>query len=216
MFISHLIDIILHLNIYLGQWVQAFGNWTYLILFVVLFCETGLVIFPFLPGDSLLFAVGALASLENSHLNLFISSAVMFAAALSGDLTNYWVGRKLGGFLVTRTQLIRRDHLLKTENFYERHGSKTVVIARFIPIIRTVAPFVAGLGSMRFRRFVTFSIAGAALWIFGLSYAGYHFGNIPMIQRNFHVVIFAIIAISLLPVVISHIAVMSSRAEVKE
>jgi membrane-associated protein len=200
--LSHLLDIVLHLNVYLGQWVHLLGAWTYLLLFIVLFCETGLVIFPLLPGDSLLFAVGSLATLPDAHLNVAIVCAVMFSAALSGDVTNYWVGRKIGRFLMENTRLIRREHLQRTEEFYERYGAKTVMIARFVPIVRTIAPFVAGAGSMRWRRFIGFSITGATLWILGITLAGYFFGNIPGVQKHFHYVIFGIIFVSLIPVLI--------------
>lgn len=194
----------LHLDRYLVDWSQMVGIWLNLILFLVIFCETGLVVAPFLPGDSLLFAVGALAALEGSAVKLPIILPLLIVAAIAGDAVNYTIGRKLGPAVFNRenSRFLNKKHLMKTKEFYDRHGGKTIVIARFAPIIRTFAPFVAGIGQMEYRRFGIFNISGGVAWVTSFLCAGYFFGNMPIVKRNFHIIIFAIIFISLLPTLI--------------
>lgn len=199
-FLSQLIDMFLHLDKHLAWLVETFGIWTYVILFLVIFCETGLVVTPFLPGDSLLFAVGALAAGSTGSLNIMLLYVLLLIAAIAGDTLNYWIGHALGEKLInSKRRLIRKEHLDRTHQFYERHGGKTIIIARFIPIVRTFAPFVAGLGSMNYRQFIMYNIAGAVVWITSLLFAGYFFGRLPVVQKNFSLVIFAIIILSILP-----------------
>ena len=195
------VDIILHLDAQLLSLTQQYGLWIYAILFLIIYSETGLVIAPFLPGDSLLFVAGALCGMGALQLEWLVPLLVL--AAFGGDNTNYWVGRLIGMRLIKRAggRLIRREHLDKTHAFYERHGGKTVILARFLPIIRTFAPFVAGIGMMRYRRFVLFSAIGSAAWIASLSLAGYLFGNIPVVKNNLTLIIAGIIVISLLPAI---------------
>jgi membrane-associated protein len=199
-----LIDIALHLDRYLVDWSQSLGLWLNLILFLVIFCETGLVVLPFLPGDSLLFAVGALAALDGSPVKIGVIVPLLIVAAVVGDAVNYSIGRKIGPavFKFEGNRFFNKAHLMKTQEFYERHGGKTIVIARFAPIIRTFAPFVAGIGQMKYRAFAVFNISGGAAWVSSFIFAGYFFGNMPIVKRNFHIIIFAIIFISLLPTVI--------------
>ncbi len=200
--ISHIIDLFLHLDKHLAWLVDTFGIWTYVVLFLVIFCETGLVVTPFLPGDSLLFAIGALASTTGS-LNIWALYILLLIAAIAGDTANYWIGHKLGESLInSKRRFIRKEHLDKTHQFYEKHGGKTIIIARFIPIVRTFAPFVAGLGSMNYRQFIIYNISGAVLWITLLLFAGYFFGSLPIVKNNFSLVIFAIIFLSILPAIV--------------
>ena len=198
------IDLFLHLDTHLNELVTMFGPWFYGVLFLVIFCETGLVVTPFLPGDSLLFAVGALAAIEGSILNLPLLAALCFIAAFFGNLSNYTIGRFFGARLFggEGSRFLRRDYLDQTEAFYARHGGKTVVLARFIPIVRTFAPFVAGIGAMNFFWFTIYSIAGAAFWIVPFLAGGYYLGNNPVVKTNFHLVMIAIIVISVAPAVI--------------
>jgi membrane-associated protein len=200
--VDFLLDVFLHLDQHLNEWAGTLGPWLYLVLFVVVFCETGLVATPFLPGDSLLFAVGALASIDGSPIRLELMVVTLIAAALCGDLTNYTIGRYIGPriFSSESSWLFRREHLKRTQEFYVRHGRKTIVIARFVPIVRTFAPFVAGIGQMEFRRFASFSVGGAIGWVVSLSLAGYYFGQIPVVKNNFEAVILVIIAISVMPI----------------
>ncbi len=202
--LHQLIDFIAHIDVYLQQWVLEYHQLTYLILALIIFCETGLVFTPFLPGDSLLFAAGALAGAGALSLPLLI--VILFVAAFAGDNTNYFVGNFIGHKIVNaKRQLIKKEYLDRTHGFYEKHGGKTVIIARFMPIIRTFAPFVAGLGSMTYRRFVMFCILGNILWIGGFTFVGYLFGNIPVVKQNFTLVVFGIIILSLLPMIIAFI-----------
>jgi len=198
---------IMHLDKELVQLANNWGVWTYLILFMVIFCETGLVVTPFLPGDSLLFAIGALSA--GGQLNIWAISLILFIAAVIGDTVNYHIGYFFGpkAFNAKHNRFFKREHLLMTHEFYERHGGKTIIIARFVPIIRTFAPFVAGMGSMSYRRFICYNVVGAALWVGLLVGAGYFFGNIPLVKKNFTLVIMAIIVISILPGVISFLKV---------
>jgi membrane-associated protein len=197
-----LIDILLHLDRHLSEVIRHYGIWTYLILFLIVFCETGLVVTPFLPGDSLLFAVGTFAALE--ALDLWLVLALLAAAAIGGDSVNYTIGARVGPrvFRQEGVRFLNRKHLERTHEFYERYGAKTIVIARFVPVVRTFAPFVAGIGRMTYRRFLFYNVAGALLWVVGLVMGGYLFGNIPVVRRNFSLVVFAIIGLSILPALI--------------
>jgi len=196
------IDIILHLDAHLMILVQDYGIWVYAILFMIIFAETGLVFAPFLPGDSLLFVAGALCGLEALQLQWLMP--LLMLAAFSGDNTNYWVGRLLGMRLFRRMEgkFLKREHLDKTHAFYEKHGGKTIIFARFMPIIRTFAPFVAGIGTMRYRLFVLFSALGSVAWIGSLTLAGYFFGNIPVVKNNLTLIILGVIVLSFLPGII--------------
>jgi membrane-associated protein len=197
-----LVDVILHLDRHLSEVIQQYGIWTYLILFLIVFCETGLVVTPFLPGDSLLFAVGTFAAL--GALDLWLVMALLIAAAILGDSVNYAIGARVGPrvFRQEGVRFLNRRHLARTHEFYERYGPKTIVIARFVPIVRTFAPFVAGIGRMTYRRFLFYNVVGAVVWVASLVLGGYLFGNIPVVRRNFSLVIFAIIGLSILPAVI--------------
>ena len=195
------IDIVLHLDTHLLALTQQYGVWIYGILFLIIFCETGLVVTPFLPGDSLLFVAGALCGMGS--LDAQILAPLLMLAAFSGDNTNYWIGRLIGLALFKRpdSRVFRREHLEKTHAFYEKHGGKTILFARFLPIFRTFAPFVAGVGMMRYRLFVLFSALGSLLWIGGFIALGYFFGNIPVIKNNLTLMVLGIIFISILPAV---------------
>ena len=200
--VHRLFDFILHIDKHLIDIVNEYDKTTYLILALIIFCETGLVVTPFLPGDSLLFAAGAIAGMGSLNIALLI--LILFIAAFIGDNTNYAIGNFLGHKLVaSKRRFIKKEYLDRTHDFYEKHGGKTVVIARFMPIIRTFAPFVAGLGSMTYKRFLVFCIAGNILWICSFSMAGFIFGNIDVVKKNFTVVVFGIILISLLPMIIA-------------
>lgn len=203
-FFSQVIDVFLHVDKHLNDLAIAFGPWLYAILFVIIFAETGLVVTPFLPGDSLLFAVGALAAIEGSPINVHLVGAIMYVAAVLGDAVNYAIGHHLGPrvFSAEQSWLLNRKHLLTAQAFYSKHGGKTIIIARFIPIVRTFAPFVAGIGRMSYPRFASFNFIGAALWIPPFLYGGYLLGNIPVVSRNFHIIIVLIIIISVMPAVI--------------
>jgi membrane-associated protein len=198
-------DLVLHLDAHLLALTQQYGVWVYAILFLIIYCETGLVITPFLPGDSLLFVAGALCGMGALQLELLLPLLVL--AAFSGDNTNYWIGRLVGVRLLSRpnARLIKREHIDKTHAFYEKHGGKTIIFARFLPIIRTFAPFVAGIGLMRYRLFVLFSALGSVAWITSLTVAGYYFGNIPLVKNNLTLIIIGIIVITLLPALLEFI-----------
>jgi membrane-associated protein len=200
--VSQLIDFVLHIDTHLDLIIQDYGLITYVLLFVIIFCETGLVVTPFLPGDSLLFAVGAFAA--RGSLSLPVAVAVLAAAAVLGDTANYWIGAVVGPKVFHRenVRFLNRKHLERTHQFYERYGGKTIVIARFVPIVRTFAPFVAGIGKMTYGHFLSFNVIGGAAWVLGFVMAGFWFGNIPVVKRNFTFVIFAIIIVSVLPAVI--------------
>jgi membrane-associated protein len=197
------LDFILHINDHLALMVQTYGVWIYAILFLIVFAETGLVVTPFLPGDSLLFAAGAIAA-STGAMDPWLCALIIMLAAFSGDNVNYWIGRTLGPkvFKYEDSFFFRRSHLEKTEQFYNKYGSRTVILARFVPIVRTFAPFVAGIGKMPYPRFILFSSIGSALWVPVCVGAGVYFGNIPWVQKHFEVVILAVIAISVLPLVI--------------
>jgi len=203
-YIHFIIDFILHIDVHLARLVADYGVWVYAILFLIIFCETGLVVTPFLPGDSLLFVGGALAALPGNDLNIHLLALCIVVAAIAGDAVNYTIGRLFGGKLFSRedSKIFRRSYLDKTHAFYAKHGGKTIILARFIPIIRTFAPFVAGMGKMSYRHFALFNIAGAIAWVVLFSYAGYLFGDLPVVQKNLNLLIVAIIVISVLPGII--------------
>lgn len=203
-YIHWVIDFILHIDVHLAELVAQYGVWVYAILFLILFCETGLVVTPFLPGDSLLFVAGALAALPTNDLNVHTMVALMIAAAIIGDAVNYTIGRLFGEKLFSNpnSKIFRRSYLDKTHAFYDKHGGKTIILARFVPIVRTFAPFVAGMGHMSYRHFAIFNVVGALLWVLLFTYAGYLFGNVPVVQENLKLLIVAIIVLSILPGVI--------------
>ena len=200
------IDIILHLDIHLASLLTEYGTWIYAILFLIIFCETGLVFMPFLPGDSLLFVAGALAA-TSPALEIDVLIAVLLAAAILGDNTNYWIGRAMGPkvFRWEKSRFFNRAAFDKTHSYFEKHGGKTIIIARFLPLLRTFAPFVAGVAHMPYSRYFLLDVAGGFLWIFSLTLAGYWFGNIPFIKNNLTLMILVIIALSLLPLVIGYV-----------
>jgi membrane-associated protein len=197
--ITGFIDVVLHLDQYLQGFATNYGHWIYLVLFLVIFCETGLVVTPFLPGDSLLFVAGAVAAGGSMYVHTLF--AVLVLASFLGDNTNYWIGRFVGPRIFGResSRWLKPQHLQRTHEFYAKHGGKTVLIARFVPIVRTFAPFVAGMGHMVYPRFLAYSFGGAVLWIGSLVFAGYFFGNLPFVQQNLSLVIVGIILISLAP-----------------
>lgn len=196
------IDVVLHLDTHLLALTQEYGMWVYGILFLIIFCETGLVITPFLPGDSLLFVAGALCGMGSLELGLL--APLLILASFLGDNTNYWIGRLMGVRLVkfANGRLLKQEHLEKTHAFYEKHGGKTILFARFLPIVRTFAPFVAGIGMMRYRLFVLFSAVGSVVWVTFFTVGGYFFGNIPIIKENLTVMVLVIVFISILPALI--------------
>jgi membrane-associated protein len=201
--ISSLIDFILHIDVHLQEIVNNYQTWTYLILFLIIFAETGLVVTPFLPGDSLLFAAGAIIANPENELNIYFMCGLLIVAAILGDFVNYEVGKYIGPKAFNgRYKLLKAEYLEKTQRFYDKHGGKTIIYARFVPIVRTFAPFVAGIGGMRYTRFTSFNVIGAILWVVIFLFLGYFFGGIPVIQENFVLVIFTIIAISFAPPII--------------
>jgi membrane-associated protein len=201
--IKHLFEFILHIDKHLVEIVSNYNTWTYLILFAIVFCETGLVVTPLLPGDSLLFAAGSIAALHDSALNPFYLAFVFFAAAFLGDNTNYFIGRFIGPKVYTSNyRFLNKKHIEKTQAFYTKHGGKTVILARFMPIVRTFAPFVAGVGSMPYARFIGFSMFASLLWITSFLSAGYYFGQMEIIQKNFSLVSLGIIVVSLIPITV--------------
>lgn len=198
--ISNFLNVFLHIDKFLGAFIGEYGLFIYLILFIIIFCETGLVIIPFLPGDSLLFAAGAFAALGD--LNIVILIIFLGLAAILGDTVNYHIGRYLGPkVLKDDNKFLKKEYIDKTNKFYETYGGKTIILARFMPIIRTFAPFVAGVGKMDYKKFITFNAIGGIIWVSGISLIGYSFGNIPFVEKNFSIVIIAIIMISLLPAI---------------
>jgi membrane-associated protein len=204
--IKHLIDFVLHLDKHLVDLVSQYGVWTYAILFLIIFVETGVVVLPFLPGDSLLFAAGSLAALPNSPLNVGLIILLLIVAAVLGDALNYHIGDYIGPRVFRRDyRFLKREHLLRTQEFYEKHGAKTIIIARFIPIIRTFAPFIAGVGTMSYVRFLSYNLVGAVLWVTLLTGAGYFLGQLPWIQQHFGLFTLMIIGVSVLPVVFEFI-----------
>ena len=203
--IRKLIDIVLNVDEHLARLVPEYGPWIYAILFLIIFCETGLVVTPILPGDSLLFAVGALTAVPNG-LSLPLILVLLSIAAVLGDTVNYWIGHYLGPKVFkSESRFLKRKHLEKTHEFYERYGGKTIIIARFVPIVRTFAPFVAGVGAMTYGKFMSYNIFGGLLWVFSMTLCGYLFGNIPIVKKNFELVILMIIFLSILPGIIEFI-----------
>ncbi len=200
--IVEFIDIILHLDAHLIEWMNFFGPWIYVMMFLIIFAETGLVVTPFLPGDSLLFALGALTAVENG-LNLWALLILLTVAGILGDGVNYHIGKYLGPKVFeTNSRFFKKRYLDQTYEFYESWGAFTIVAARFAPIVRTFAPFVAGIGRMKYNKFLFYNVAGAVLWVFTFILAGHFFGNLPVVKRNFHIVIFGVIFVSLLPMLI--------------
>ena len=208
--LPRIIDLFLHLDQHLGQLISQYGTWTHLILFLIVFCETGLVVTPFLPGDSLLFAAGTFAAL--GALDLWVLVLLLIIAAIAGDTVNYWIGAYVGPRAFRGDiRFLRKEYLDRTHAFYEKHGGKTIIMARFVPIIRTFAPFVAGVGAMSYPRFLAYNVVGAVLWVGLFVLGGYFFGNISVVRENFTLVILAIIAISVLPIVIEALRARRSR-----
>ena len=205
-FLTQFVDFFLHLDKHLFNIVEEYGTLTYVILFLIVFTETGLVIMPLLPGDSLLFAAGAIAANEGTGLNVWLIIVILIIAALLGDNLNYFMGKKFGGEIKKRERILflKREYLEKTEAFYEKHGGSTVIMARFIPIVRTVAPFVAGAGSMNYSKYIVYCVIGAVLWVPSLTLLGYFFGNLDIVKKNFELVIFGIIGLSILPMIFQY------------
>ena len=213
--ISGLVDFILHLDVHLNEIIKNFGIWTYLLLFLIIFLETGVVITPFLPGDSLLFAAGSFAALGS--LNVFALVILLTLAAILGDTLNYWIGHFIGPRAFSgNIRFLKKEYLERTHEFYDKHGGKAIILARFIPILRTFAPFVAGVGAMDYPRFFFYNVVGAVLWVSLFTFGGYFFGNLPFVQDNFTIVILVIIVISVLPGVFEFLREkFRSRAEVE-
>jgi membrane-associated protein len=216
-FIQTLVDLFLHLDEHLGQIIAKYDTWTYLLLFLVIFMETGLVVTPFLPGDSLLFAAGTFASPAlGSPLNIWVLLALLSAAAILGDTANYWIGHFIGPKAFSgNVRFLKKEYLDRTHAFYEKYGGKTIVIARFVPIVRTFAPFVAGVGAMSYGKFITYNVVGGLAWVFLFTLAGYFFGNLPFVKDNFSLVVIAIILISVMPAVYEVVKDRLQRAKVK-
>lgn len=194
-------QVITHLDVHLNEWIRMLGPAIYAVLFLIIFCETGLVVTPILPGDSLLFALGALSAGDDAALSFSLLLVLLITAGILGDAVNYAAGRYLGPkvFKSEKSRLFNKEHLVKTQGFYEKYGGKTIIIARFLPIVRTFAPFVAGIGKMNYSRFAMFNVVGAIAWVVIFLGAGYYFGNLPQVKKNFHYVIFGIIVVSCLP-----------------
>lgn len=211
------LDLFLHIDEHLAQIIQTYHTWTYALLFVVVFMETGLVVTPFLPGDSLLFAAGALAALDGSPLNVGVVWLLVAIAAIVGDTVNYWIGHTIGPRAFEQNiRFLKREYLERTQQFYEKHGGKTIVLARFVPIVRTFAPFVAGVGVMSYGRFITYNVLGGLLWTVLFVFMGYFFGNIPFVKHNFEFVVLGIILVSVLPMVVEFVRARSRRPETSE
>jgi membrane-associated protein len=210
------IDIFLHLDVHLNELAASLGGWLYVLLGLIVFCETGLVVTPVLPGDSLLFAIGALAAIDGSPLSLPFILVLLSAAAVAGDAVNYAIGARIGPRVFTSetSRLLNKEHLLRTHAFYEKYGGKTIILARFMPVIRTFAPFVAGIGRMGYGRFALYNVVGGIAWVFAFTLAGYFFGNVPFVKTNFHFVILAIIILSILPPVIEYLRARRETAAV--
>lgn len=215
-FITNLADFFIHLDEHLASIIALFGIWTYVILFLIIFAETGLVVTPFLPGDSLLFVVGTLAG--GGFLNIWVVYFTLLIAAILGDTVNYWIGHHFGKRVFTKenSRFFNKAYLEKTREFYDKHGGKTIIIARFVPIIRTFAPFVAGVGNMHYGTFISYNIVGAFIWVTSLTLAGYFLGALPIVKENFETAIFLIIGISLIPVLFEFIKHRLEKRKTKE
>ncbi|MGA0833628.1 MAG: DedA family protein [Candidatus Kapaibacteriota bacterium] len=211
--VQALIDFILHIDVHLAALTADYGVWTYAILFLIVFAETGLVVAPFLPGDSLLFAAGAICALGTLDVTTMI--LLLIVAAVLGDGVNYAVGQRIGPrvFRSDTSRWFNKQHLTRTQAFYDKHGGKTIILARFMPFVRTFAPFVAGIGSMSYSRFLAYNVVGAVLWVGGFGVLGYFFGNQPVVKKNFTLVILGIIVISVMPIVVEFIRSRSSKAD---
>jgi membrane-associated protein len=205
--VHKLISFVLHIDVHLREIVANYGLWTYGVLFLIIFAETGFVVTPFLPGDSLLFAAGALCAPAESQLNIHLVALLLFVAAVLGDTMNYWIGSRIGPKVFTREDsvFLRKKHLDRAHAFFEKYGGRAIILARFVPFVRTFVPFVAGVGSMTYRRFIAYNIIGGFAWIYFFTYAGYFFGTRPFVQKNFKLVIVAIIVLSLVPIVVEFI-----------
>ncbi|TFT31174.1 DedA family protein [Proteus mirabilis] len=216
--IKFLIDFILHIDVHLAELVAQYGTWVYAILFLIIFCETGLVVTPFLPGDSLLFVAGALSALDINDVNVHLMVLLLLFAAILGDAVNYSIGRIFGEKLFSNpnSRIFKREYLDKTHAFYEKHGGKAIILARFVPIVRTFAPFVAGMGKMSYRHFAFYNVTGAIAWVLLFTYAGYFFGDLDIVQKNLKLLIVAIIVISILPGVIEVIRHRRASAKAKK
>lgn len=203
-YIQFIIDFIMHIDVHLAELVSVYGVWIYAILFLIIFCETGLVVTPFLPGDSLLFVAGALAALPGNPMNVHLIVLSLIIAAIIGDASNYLIGRFFGEKLFSnpKSRIFKQSYLEKTHHFYEKHGGKTIILARFVPIVRTFAPFVAGMGHMSYRHFAAFNVVGGILWVALFSYAGFFFGGLDIVQKNLKLLIVLIIVISIIPAVV--------------
>ncbi|MEZ0612143.1 DedA family protein [Fibrella sp. WM1] len=211
--IKSLIDFLLHLDKFLDAWANDYGVLLYAILFLIVFTETGLIVMPLLPGDSLLFAAGALAARDTNDLSVGVIIPLLIVAALLGDNVNYFVGKKLGAQIKMRERILffKREYITETEKFYEKHGGRTVILARFIPIVRTIAPFVAGAGSMNYGTYIRYCVVGAVLWVVSISLLGYFFGNIPFVQKNFEIVVFGIVGLSIMPIIVQFLKTKLTR-----
>jgi membrane-associated protein len=209
-FIKEFLQYFLHLDQYLGAWIQEYDSWIYAILFLIIFVETGLVIMPFLPGDSLLFAAGSFAAIGS--MNIFLLIGILFVAAVLGDTVNYMIGNYIGPKIFHRDYLlIKRSSINETQKFFDKHGPKTIIIARFVPLVRTFAPFVAGIGKMNYGKFVTYNIVGGAVWVVSLTLAGYFLSSFEIVKKNFELVVLGIIFVSILPPVIEFLRAKFSR-----
>lgn len=204
-FFTSAVKTMLHLDQHLLEWLAIFGPWIYVLMFLVIFCETGLVVTPFLPGDSLLFALGALSALENG-LDMWVLLISLTIAGILGDTVNYHIGKYLGPKVFEgKSRFFKKEYLVQTQEFYDKWGPFTIVAARFAPIVRTFAPFVAGIGSMNYKKFISYNVAGAFAWVWIFILAGHFFGNLPVVKRNFHIVIFGVIFVSILPMLIPYV-----------
>lgn len=198
-----LVDFIIHIDSHLADIIRDYGTWTYLVLFLIIFAETGLVVTPFLPGDSLLFAAGALCADVRNGLNVHLMALLLFVAAVIGDTLNYWIGSRIGPAVFKRedSMFLRKKHLERAHAFFEKYGGRAIILARFVPIVRTFVPFIAGVGKMNYSHFITYNIVGGFIWIYSFTYLGFWFGNLPWVKENFKIVILAIIILSVLPIV---------------
>ena len=202
-FIQFIIDFILHIDVHLAELVAEYGVWVYAILFLIIFCETGLVVTPFLPGDSLLFVAGAIASIGSNHMNVHLLVLLLIVAAILGDAVNYTIGKFFGEKLFSNpdSKIFKQKYLQKTHEFYEKHGGKTIILARFVPIVRTFAPFVAGMGNMSYKHFASYNVIGGVVWVTLFTYAGFFFGELEFVKKNLSILIIAIIFVSILPAI---------------